>query len=178
MKLWNVLIVGLIIGLAGGLVYAWALAPVEYADTYPPFLRKDFRADWSRMTLLAYAVEGNWNRTQIRLQDIQKAEVQQIAIETLNQAIADGQPLDRLQRLARLAAFYGVDTPAVSIYASDSAVAPTPIASPPSNGSETTIAPTWRWPSPSSAKLIHTAPSLWLRRTAIAFSLSIRPPSH
>lgn len=130
MKSWGVLLIGLAIGLATGLVYAWIIAPVALSDTYPPFLREDFRTDWSRMTMLAYGVEGNWNRTQVRLQDISEEEVRRIAAETLDRAVADGQPIDRLQRLARLAAFYGVDSPAVGIYAGGSAVAPTPAASP------------------------------------------------
>jgi hypothetical protein len=82
----------------------------------------------------------------VRLQDIPTAEVQQVAARTLDQAIAAGQPLDRLQRLAQLAAYYGVDTPAVEIYASDDAVAPTPIASPtptsPPTNTPTAIPPT------------------------------------
>lgn len=162
MKSWGVVIVGLVIGLALGLVYAWGIAPVANTDIYPPFLREDYRADWCRMTMLAYGVEGNWNRTQLRLRDIPEAEVQRIAAETLDQAIADGQPIDRLQRLARLAAFYGVDTPAVSIYTEDNAVAPTPV-----TAASPTPVPT---PTPTSIP-----PTLTPRPTPTFLPVSIVP---
>ena len=165
MKSWGVLIVGLVIGLAAGLVYTWGIAPAEYYDTYPPFLREDYRADWCRMTILAYGVEGNWNRTQLRLRDISKAEVQRVAAETLDQAIAAGQPIDRLQKLARLAAFYGVATPAVGIYTEDNVVAPTPI--PPASSTPL--------PTPT-----HTAipPTLTPRPTPTFLPISIVPTPH
>ena len=129
MKHWSVLIVGLVLGLAVGLVYTWGIAPLEFYDTYPPLLRKDFRDDWTRLTVLAYGAEGNWSRTQLRLQDIPQAEIQDIAEETLDQAVKAGRPLDVLQKLARLATSYGVDSMAVNIYTGSNPVAPTPVPS-------------------------------------------------
>ncbi len=126
MKSWGVLIVGLVLGLAAGLVYTWVISPPEYYDTYPPLLDKAYRADWIQMTALAYGAEGNWNRTQLRLQGLAEAEIRPIVAAVLEQAVAAGRPIVVLQRLAELATFYGVDTPAVRIYGGKAAVAPTP----------------------------------------------------
>jgi hypothetical protein len=127
MKSWGVLILGLVLGLAAGLVYTWGISPPEYYDTYPPLLDKTYRNDWIQMTVLAYSAEGNWNRTQLRLQGLTEAEIRPIAATTLEQAVAAGRPIIALQRLAELAAFYGVDTPAVHIYTGNVVAVPTPV---------------------------------------------------
>lgn len=138
MKHWSVLVVGLVLGLAAGLVYAWVIAPLPAIDTYPPLLGPDHRADWIRMTLLAYGEEGNWNRTQLRLRDLPPDEIRLVAEQTLDQAVDAGYPLDILQKLARLADSYGVDSLAVQIYTGSDLVAPTVV--PPA--SPTPVAPT------------------------------------
>ncbi|MBN1878192.1 MAG: hypothetical protein JXA33_28490 [Anaerolineae bacterium] len=128
MKPWPLLIVGLLIGLAGGLVYTWVLAPPAYYDTYPPLMRNDFRADWIRMTAFAYGIEGDMQRTQLRLQDLSEAETRAALTGALDDAITTGRPLEELKRLAELALMYGIDTPAVHIYLEDemSSLSPTP----------------------------------------------------
>ncbi len=126
MKHWGVLIVGLTLGLAAGLLYTWVISPPEYYDTYPPLLDKTYRSEWIQMTVSAYGAEGNWNRTQLRLQGLSEAEIRPIAATMLDQAIAAGRPLVIVQRIAKLAAFYGIDTPAVQIYTGEHSAVPTP----------------------------------------------------
>lgn len=142
MKNWGVLIVGLILGLAAGLLYTWVISPPEYYDTYPPLLDKPYRADWIQMTVLAYGAEGNWNRTQLRLQGLPEADIRPIAAGTLDQAVAAGRSLATLQRIARLAEFYGIDTPAVHIYTGEQGAAPTPAPTTMSPDTTPTPAPT------------------------------------
>lgn len=153
MKSWGVLIIGLVLGLAAGLVYTWGISPPEYYDTYPPLLDKAYRVDWIQMTALAYGAEGNWNRMQLRLQGLPEAEIRPIAAAALEQAVAAGRPIITLQRLAELAAFYGVDTPAVHIYTGDAVVVPTPVApvtspTPPAVPPTATVNPPTATPSP------------------------------
>lgn len=142
MKSWGVLIIGLVLGLAAGLVYTWGISPPEYYDTYPPLLDKPYRSDWIKMTALAYGAEGNWNRTQLRLQDLPEAEIRPLIAETLEQAVTAGRPIVILQRLAELGAFYGVDTPAVHIYTGEAIVVPTPVAPSAPSPTPLTVAPT------------------------------------
>ncbi len=142
MKPWGVLIVGLILGLAAGLLYTWVISPPEYYDTYPPLLDKPYRTDWIEMTVLAYGAEGNWSRTQLRLQGLSEAEIRPIAAAALDQAVAAGRPLVILQRMAKLAAFYGIDTPAVHIYTGADSTVPTPAPTPTAQTIPPTSAPT------------------------------------
>ncbi len=137
MKLGGVIIVGLLLGLAGGLIYTWFLAPVEYYDTYPPMLAPRYRQDWIRMTVLAYGIEGNRSRTETRLLELPRTEISVIAAEALEQSAAADQPLPVLKRLAELAAAYGASGPGVEIY---SGASPTGV---PTRGSEVSaLAPT------------------------------------
>jgi len=142
MKPWGVLIVGLILGLAAGLLYAWVISPPEYYDTYPPLLDKAYRTEWIQMTVLAYGAEGNWNRAQLRLQGLPEADIRPIAAAALDRAVAAGRPLETLQRIAKLAAFYNVDTPAIHIYIGEHGAAPTPAPTTPSQAIPPTSTPT------------------------------------
>jgi hypothetical protein len=141
-KHWGVLIVGLILGLAAGLLYTWVISPPEYYDTYPPLLDKAYRSEWIQMTALAYGTEGNWSRTQLRLQGLSEADIRPIVAAVLDQAVASGRPLVTLQRMAKLAAFYGIDTPAVTIYTGADSTAPTPAPTVTSQAIPPTSAPT------------------------------------
>ncbi|MGC9396580.1 MAG: hypothetical protein ACP5J4_17180 [Anaerolineae bacterium] len=142
MKHWGVLIVGLILGLAAGLLYTWVISPPEYYDTYPPLLDTAYRSEWIQMSVLAYGAEGNWSRTQLRLEGLPEADIRPIAAAALDQAVAAGRPLVTLQRIAKLAAFYGVDTPAVAIYTGEDSTAPTPGPTATSQAIPPTSAPT------------------------------------
>ncbi len=144
-------VVGLILGLVGGLLYGWVLRPVQYVETYPPLMHEHYRADWIRMTALAYGADGDLGRTQVRLRDLDEVEIRHQLEQTLEQAIASGRPLSVLQRVANLAERYGVEHPAVGVYTSEQAslVTPRPAATfTPSPTPEVVVSPTVA-PSPS-----------------------------
>lgn len=116
MKIGGALIVGLLLGLVGGLIYTWFVAPIQYYDTYPPMLASRYRQEWVRMTAWTYGMEGNWDRTKTRLLDLPDSEVREGAVKVLDEAVAVGAATEVLQRVARLAAAYGATGPGVSIY--------------------------------------------------------------
>ncbi len=129
MKVGWLVLVGLIVGLAGGLAYAWVISPPEYYDIYPPLMASEHRRDWIEMTALAYGAEGDGDRTQLRLRGLPEEEIRQVTAQTLDKAAAEGRSVAALRRLAKLAQAYGADTPAVRIYAdADTPVTPTAIA--------------------------------------------------
>jgi hypothetical protein len=123
-KLLPVLIVGLVLGLAGGLVYTWVIAPVEYINTYPSFLSTAYRKDWIRMSALAYGVEGNLDRTYLRLRGLSEEEIRYVLLETLEEAVVSDFDIEALRPLAKLAADYGVDSPTVRVYTAQNIVLP------------------------------------------------------
>ena len=47
-------IIALAIGIALGLIYGWAIDPIEYVDVTPNILREDYRVDYVLMTAEAY----------------------------------------------------------------------------------------------------------------------------
>ncbi|MBN1922599.1 MAG: hypothetical protein JW892_15225 [Anaerolineae bacterium] len=142
---WVWLLTGLVGGLIAGLVYTWVLKPVAFYDTYPPLMREDFRADWVRMTGLAYGNEGDLTRAHLRLKDLPPDEIQSALTQALDSAVASGRPLPVLQRLATLAQAYGANNAAIRIYASDEVLlftpTPTPVAITPT-ATATAIQPT------------------------------------
>jgi hypothetical protein len=115
-KIGGALIVGVLLGLAGGLIYTWFLAPVQYYDTYPPMLSPRYRQEWIGVTVWTYGLEGNWDRTQTRLLHLSQPEIRDGSLKVLEEAVLAGQPAEVLQRLARLAAAYGATGPGVAIY--------------------------------------------------------------
>ncbi|MFP4395325.1 MAG: hypothetical protein ACLFTI_08690 [Anaerolineales bacterium] len=160
---WLVL-VGLIVGLAGGLVYAWVIAPPEYYDIYPPLMAAEHRRAWIEMTALAYGAEGNAERTQLRLRGLAEEEIRQVTARTLDAAAARGRPIATLRRLAELAQAYGADTPAVRIYADAEAPvtddAPAPVASTATATSiPPTVTPTPLLPTPTLSPLPTPTPA-------------------
>jgi hypothetical protein len=58
---WAILLIGLIVGIVLGLVYAWYLAPVALVDTTPSSLRWDFRDDYLLWVSRNYAGESAEN---------------------------------------------------------------------------------------------------------------------
>jgi hypothetical protein len=57
MSRWVRFFLVLIRGFAIGLLYGWIIDPVEYVDTFPETLRKDYRADYVLMVAEVYQVE-------------------------------------------------------------------------------------------------------------------------
>lgn len=125
MKAWIIILMGLVIGLALGLTYAWQINPVQYYDSYPPLLYPEYRKDWIRMTTLAYSIQPNLTRTRLRLDKLDSEEIRQVMDATLAQAVTEGRPVAQLRLMAELAASYGVDTANVRIYTS-AQLPPTP----------------------------------------------------
>src|SRR3989304_3891981 len=56
------LVIGLVLGVATGLIYGWIISPVEYINTAPDSLRADYRTDYVLMVAQAYAVEDDLER--------------------------------------------------------------------------------------------------------------------
>lgn len=60
-------LIGLALGLALGLGYAWRIQPVAYYDTAPDSLRQDYRVDYVLMVAQSYQREGDLRLALLRL---------------------------------------------------------------------------------------------------------------
>ena len=60
-------LIGLAVGVALGLGYAWRISPVAYYDTAPDSLRQDYRADYVLMVAQSYQAEDDLRLALLRL---------------------------------------------------------------------------------------------------------------
>ena len=121
-------LLGLGIGLAGGLYYAWLVNPVEYVDTAPESLRADFRGDYLGLIASAYASGGDLVRARTRLAlfpDLDSAtELASLAQQRLAAGVADTEA-SALSQLASALSQGPTRTPAPTV-----SVSPAPSSTP------------------------------------------------
>lgn len=90
-------------GLAIGFAIGWWLWPVEYTNTTPRVLRRDYRNDYILMTATAYAADEDLERARERLQLLDPAAPAAPVIELAERIVAAGGSAEDVTRLARLA---------------------------------------------------------------------------
>jgi hypothetical protein len=135
---WISLLIGVALGLAAGMAYAWAIDPVEYLDTAPASLRSDFRADYMALIASAYSGSGDLPRARARLALLTDSDPADTLAALAQQGLAQGRPQAEVRALARLAA-------ALSGGAPPAAINPSPVSSPiPVTSLPPTITPTRR----------------------------------
>jgi hypothetical protein len=160
----SLLLIGLIIGLAGALYYAWLVDPVIYVDASPSRLRDDFKAEYIFLVSQSYAADGDWPRAQRRLNALADPDIGQAVAAELERALRQGESAAKARNLALLAAQLGVNSPAVAIFA------PTPAAPPVDTPTPTLVAPT---PTPT----ISPTPPPTLTPTATATATAVPSPT-
>jgi hypothetical protein len=98
------LLTGVIIGLALGLVYAWAISPVAYVNTAPVSLANDYKAAYRSLIAAAYAANGNLERARTRLALLDAADPASSLAAQAQSVLAQGGSKEEASRLALLAA--------------------------------------------------------------------------
>ncbi len=162
MKIHWIVLIGFVLGLAGGLYYAWTINPVQYYDSIPVQLDARYRRDWVRMTAFAYGYTGDLRRAEVQLQGLPQEEVRPLLVQALDTAVADGYTSIVLTRMASLAKRYGAQSPAVSIYtdSGEASLSSTPgLISTPTDAGPPTPSPTPmpRSPEPTSTPTLDPA---------------------
>ena len=109
-------VIGLVVGLALGLIYTWVIAPVKLVNTYPALLRTDYRQDWVRLAALSYAADGDLGRARARLDGLKHEDVTSAVQALIEEYAATGRPADTLRSLTTLARALDVHTPAMLVY--------------------------------------------------------------
>jgi len=147
---WAVPLAGLVLGLVLGLVYSWAIDPVQLINTYPGVLRADYRHDWVQLVAMSYVADGDLNRAQARLASLDQDDVAAALRTLIEEEAAAGQSSDVMRDLSTLALSLNVHTPAMFIYEPPSPPAATGQPTPtPTRPTETPL------PSPTATR---TAP--------------------
>jgi hypothetical protein len=109
------LIILFVIGAALGLAYAWLIDPVTYSESSPAQVTKAYREAWLIMTAEAYAQDGDWERTQARVNSLRADDLAQTLTQLFDRYQAAG-PNPTARALARLADRLNVRTPAMQVY--------------------------------------------------------------
>lgn len=117
------------VGLAAGLAYAWLIAPPPMAAS-PANVAPAYRQAWLIMAAEAYARDGDWPRTQARLNALQDPSLAQTVTGLFTRLNAVG-PNPTARALALIADRLGVRTAPMQVYLADLAIATTPTPAPP-----------------------------------------------
>jgi hypothetical protein len=128
----GLLLLGLVLGLAGGLTYAWLVAPVEYTDASPARLSDRYQAEYIFLVSQSYAADGDWSRAEQRLSALDDPEIGRRVEALLESYLRDQRPADEIRNMAILAQGIGAQGALVALFA------PTPL--PGSNGVSTPTA--------------------------------------
>lgn len=99
------LLTGLIIGLALGLAFAWALSPVRYTDTHPASLRTEFKDEYRLLIAQSYRANDNPGRAVQRLALLEDPDPAQRLAEQRQELNAAGR-LDEAAAIESLAAAF------------------------------------------------------------------------
>lgn len=121
-------LVSLVIGLVLGLMYAWLVDPVTFSESSPAQVTKDYREAWLLMAAEAYAQDGDWERTQVRLEALRDPNLPQTLTAVFDH-VNTGGPNAAARAVARLADRLNVHTPEMEVYLAP-IITPTPQASP------------------------------------------------
>ncbi len=123
-----VVAIALVVGLVLGLGYAWLIDPVTFSESSPAQVTQAYRETWLLMTAEAYAHDGDWQRTQIRLDALRDPNLAQTVATLFDRVNAAG-PNATARAVAHMADRMQASTPAMLIYLAD-IITPTPRPSP------------------------------------------------
>jgi hypothetical protein len=146
-----------VVGLAGGLYYAWQIEPVEYVDNAPDTLRADFKSDYLALIAAAFASTEDIPRAQQRLDLFSDPDPARTLAALAQQRLAGGRSESEARALAQLASVLGeqptpyVQTPETSL-PSDPTNTPDRRTPRPASRTPTSAVMPTRTPTPEAAR--------------------------
>ena len=136
------LLIGVVAGIALGLLYAWIVDPVEFRTADPSQIEARYREAWIVAAGEAYVISGDWDRARVRLNGLGDPNLAQTVGALFERVSADG-PNPTARALAHLADRLGARTAGMLVYLATPVVSPTPRPSPViATRAPATIAPT------------------------------------
>jgi len=127
----GLILLGLALGLAGGLYYAWVAAPVVFVDAGPSRLSQFYQDEYIWLVSQSFAADGDLDKARRRLAALEDPEVNGRLVTLLEAALRQQQPAALSRNLAQLAQQLGIEERAVALFAPTPLFgAPTPTATP------------------------------------------------
>ena len=128
-------LLGLVLGLAGGLIYTWLINPVVYVDASPARLSDRYKDEYIFLVSQNYAATGDWEAAVERLEALEEPDLSQEVAALFERYLREGRPAGQVRNLAILTQRLGGESPALSLFG------PTPLP-PPVTPEPTTAAST------------------------------------
>lgn len=122
----SLLLIGLILGLAGSLYYAWLVNPADTQTATAADLHADYKEDYILMVSQAYAADGDWALAVARLNQLNDPQLTETVVQQLEGYLRQGEPADVVRNLAELAKQLGAEGGALALFAPTPAVSATP----------------------------------------------------
>ncbi|MFO7684204.1 MAG: hypothetical protein R6X34_29590, partial [Chloroflexota bacterium] len=113
----GLILLGLIIGLAGALYYAWVVSPIVYTEVSPARFSERYKAEYLYLVSQSYAADGDWIRAEQRLAALEDPALNQTIADLLESYLREQQEPAVIENLARLAQQSGVEGKAVALFA-------------------------------------------------------------
>ena len=118
---WAALIVGLVLGLVGGLAYAWFLNPVNFVNISPSMLSEDDQRDYILLVAEAYLQDGDLDRARMRLAALGSRDVAERVTVLADNAFLRGDDPERVRALAALSEALGQRSMAADVFSGTTA---------------------------------------------------------
>ncbi|MBN1146336.1 MAG: hypothetical protein JXA78_03700 [Anaerolineales bacterium] len=151
------LLTGLLLGVVLGLAYAWGVQPVEYVDTSPASLRKDFKDQYRALIAASYLANGDLVRAKARLELLGDEDMYRAISEQAQRTLAQDGSTHQARALGLLAIALGQEGPGPAIPSPPTRANPTLTSAPPTR----TPAPSPSFtPAASSTPALTSTPSL------------------
>lgn len=129
--------IGLLLGFAAALYYAWIVEPVVFTEASPARLSDRQKAQYILLVSQSYEADGNWEKAQERLAALDDPEVDQTVAALLEEFLRSGESASTMKSLATLAGRLGVESPAVAVFAPQPTATTAAVQSAPTAGSST-----------------------------------------
>ena len=112
----SLVLIGLAIGFAVSLCFAWLVEPVSYTEASPARMSDRYRAEYILLVSQAFEAGADWERTQERLAALADDRIPQTVNDQLAEFLRQGESGDRMRSLALLARQLGVESAAVDVF--------------------------------------------------------------
>jgi hypothetical protein len=96
------ILLGLLLGVAVGLIYGWVIRPVEQSGIAPQSLKQEFRVDYVLMVAEAYADNQQLEQARVRLASLGPDNPINYVLEAINFGVEQAFDYEDLQTLNQL----------------------------------------------------------------------------
>jgi hypothetical protein len=144
----SLVLIGLAIGFAASLYFAWIVEPVSYSEASPARMSDRYRAEYILLVSQALEAGGDWQVAQKRLEALADDRIADTVGDQLADYLRQGESAESMRSLALLARQLGVQNAAVDVFVPrdperlvEAVPGATAVATPPARPTDDRLAP-------------------------------------